>query len=164
MAKKKVRRQGPLTSEQAALLLRARFVRSYLQHVEKLVEDLDEDAAKHVDRVSGLYHSTFRNHRAIPWLFFVRCIDHASRIAARHKTPASYNVLRAREARQMFRTTYPEYDAKLEEQRVVAAMCSWQKKRGQWVAIRRAVVDFLPNAPTARSMMSMWATFPHLMP
>jgi hypothetical protein len=156
-------------AERSALIRRAKHARAHLDGAIQLFSRSDLSAeesaqlAAYRTFVDKTYHSLFANEKSLPWLMFVRCIDHASRIAKAVDTPQlELDPMRAGEARKYFRESYPEFERKIDDELLLAAVRAWREGRSQWVAVRKALRRFVNAPPDEKSLARMWRDFPHL--
>jgi hypothetical protein len=180
----------PHVDVMGVLLERAEHVRSVLLQMMDVIRDpavgraealdggwpiVENDATRIANAakvINDLHSRLFKNEKARPWLTFVRCIDHAARQANETKGGES-DAERARTARDYYRRSFPELEQKLSDALVLNAITEWRKQSAKgaknkssgkhWAAIHDAVKLFMPDAPNAESMSTLWREdFPHV--
>jgi hypothetical protein len=158
----KVPAPGVIDAERLGPLSRAQTVAWALDWAVNTLRDPHADATGAAAFVDRCFRQVHKAERAFPWLSFVRCVDHASRQARANQ--AFPDARRAKIAREYFARTFADLEAKLDDAKVTAAITAWDAQSGHWKALRLAILDFIPDAPTERSMSRMWQDFPHMQP
>jgi hypothetical protein len=165
------------------LVERAEFVRSVLLEAIDVIRDpgtgraealnagrpiVEDDATRVANAakvINDLHGRLFKHEKSRPWLMFVRSVEQAARHTSETKGGA-LDLERARVAREYYRRSFPELEQKLTDAVVVQAITEWRKQAPNgskhksssklWVAIRKAVECFMPDAPSAESMSTVW--------